>query len=219
MLGQLVRRGPGNVGIPSLPDPRSIEAADADSFARRAAELVPLPTSPPHIISPSNGSGPFDPNDSNFKPYLNWQDMGCLWVSIDHKSGLVSTAENNASATAFNNGGYGVANSTPGYGSYVELMDLRNWRSNYSAWEVVNMTRTINDPARRGISLIEVMFAAGILTVGILGMAALVPLGAYELIEATKLDQSSTAGLAAFRDLEVRGFLQPKLWVDTQMGM
>ena len=34
-----------------------------------------------------------------------------------------------------------------------------------------------------------------------------------------KLDQSSTAGRAAFRDVEVRGYLQPKLWVDTQMGM
>ena len=51
------------------------------------------------------------------------------------------------------------------------------------------------------------------------GMAALVPFGAYELIEATKLYPSSTAGRSAFRDLEVRGFLQPKLWVDTQMGM
>ncbi len=81
------------------------------------------------------------------------------------------------------------------------------------------MKRTINDLPRSGISLLEVMFAAGILTVGILGMAALVPLGAYELIEAQKLDQSSTAGRAAFRDLEVRGYLQPKLWVDTQMGM
>ncbi|HVU86626.1 MAG TPA: hypothetical protein VHD36_04860, partial [Pirellulales bacterium] len=54
---------------------------------------------------------------------------------------------------------------------------------------------------------------------GILGMAALVPLGAYELVEATKLDQSSTAGRAAFRDLEVRNYLQPRMWVDTQMGM
>jgi type II secretory pathway pseudopilin PulG len=72
---------------------------------------------------------------------------------------------------------------------------------------------------RRGISLIEVLFAVGVLSVGILGMAALVPLGAYELVEAQKLDQSSTAGRAAFRDLEVRSYLQPKMWVDTQMGM
>ncbi|HEY4310756.1 MAG TPA: hypothetical protein VGN12_15000 [Pirellulales bacterium] len=59
----------------------------------------------------------------------------------------------------------------------------------------------------------------GILSVGILGMAALVPLGAYELVEANKLDQSSTAGRASFRDMEVRSYLQPKQWVDTQMGM
>ncbi|HEY4310757.1 MAG TPA: prepilin-type N-terminal cleavage/methylation domain-containing protein [Pirellulales bacterium] len=88
-------------------------------------EFVPLPTSPPHIISPANASAPFDPGDSNFKPYLNWQDMTSLWVSIDNKSGTISTAENNVSATAFNNGGYGVYNGTPGYGSYVEIMESR----------------------------------------------------------------------------------------------
>ena len=72
-------------------------------------DLLPLPTTPtpPHIISATNASTPYDPNDSNFKPYLNWQDLGSLWVSIDHMSGMVSTAENNASATAFNSGGYG----------------------------------------------------------------------------------------------------------------
>jgi len=73
--------------------------------------------------------------------------------------------------------------------------------------------------ARAGISLLEVLFAVGVLSVGILAMAALIPLGAYELLEAQKLDQSATLGRAAFRDLEVRGLLQPKLWVDTQVGM
>ena len=72
---------------------------------------------------PSNGSGPFDPNDSNFKPYLNWEDMGCLWVSIDHKSGLVSTAENNASATAFNNG-VTASRQHAGLWLIVELIEL-----------------------------------------------------------------------------------------------
>jgi type II secretory pathway pseudopilin PulG len=84
------------------------------------------------------------------------------------------------------------------------------------------MTKTIetaNSRQRPGISLIEVLFAMGILSVGILAMAALLPLGVYELGESDKLDQTSTLGRAAFRDLEVRGYLQPKMWVDTQVGM
>ncbi len=73
-------------------------------------------------------------------------------------------------------------------------------------------------PAARGISLIEVLFAMGILSVGILSLVMLIPLGAYELSESAKMDQSSTLGRASFRDLEVRAFLRPKLWVDTQLG-
>ena len=74
--------------------------------------------------------------------------------------------------------------------------------------------------ARSGISLLEVLIALGCLSVGLLAMmAGLVPLGVYEMAEATKLDQSSTLGRAAFRDLKIRGYLRPQTWVDTQYGM
>jgi type II secretory pathway pseudopilin PulG len=89
-------------------------------------ELVPLPTSPPPIVSPKNSNFPYDPSDPNFKPYLNWQDLGSLWVSIDHKSGAISTAENNASPTAIQYNGYGYEpGASHGYGSYTEIMESR----------------------------------------------------------------------------------------------
>ena len=72
--------------------------------------------------------------------------------------------------------------------------------------------------ARRGISLLEVLAAMLVLTVGILSMARLIPVGIYEMSEANKLDQASTLGRAAFRDLEVRGYLHPKMWWDPAAG-
>jgi hypothetical protein len=72
---------------------------------------------------------------------------------------------------------------------------------------------------RSGISLLEVLFAMGVMSVGILSVVLLIPVGVYELAEAQKLDSGSTLGRAAFRDLEVRGYLRPETWVDTQWGM
>ncbi|MBI2825988.1 MAG: hypothetical protein HYX69_14990 [Planctomycetia bacterium] len=67
---------------------------------------------------------------------------------------------------------------------------------------------------RPGITLLEVLISILVLSVGILAMATLIPVGAYELSEAAKADATSTLGRAAFRDLEVRGFLNPPMWID-----
>jgi len=74
-----------------------------------------------------------------------------------------------------------------------------------------------NRAARRGISLLEVLAAMLVLTIGILGMARLIPVGVYELSVAYKLDGASTLGRASFRDLEVRGYLNPMRWYDPAM--
>ena len=75
-------------------------------------ENLPLPTAPPQNINP---------NDSAFKPYLNWQDLGNLWISIDNKTGTVSTAQNSASDLATANSAYG----DNGYGLYDEIIESR----------------------------------------------------------------------------------------------
>jgi len=65
---------------------------------------------------------------------------------------------------------------------------------------------------RRGISLMEVLISMFVLTVGLLGVAALIPAGRHEIVEAAKLDNASMVGRAAFRDMQVRGFLNPAGW-------
>jgi len=72
--------------------------------------------------------------------------------------------------------------------------------------------------ARRGVTLLEVLVAMGVMVVGLLGMLALIPLGRMELVEAERLDNSSTIGRWAFRDITVRGYLQPENWVDPVTG-
>jgi hypothetical protein len=66
---------------------------------------------------------------------------------------------------------------------------------------------------RGGVTLLEVLIAIGVMAVGLMGMAALIPLGRMELAEAEKLDNASAVGRAAFRDLTVRGYLRPEMWV------
>ena len=62
------------------------------------------------------------------------------------------------------------------------------------------------NPSRRfGVTLLEVIVSMGIMVVGLMGMASLIPLGRLELAEGDRLDNSSTLGRGAFRELTVRG--------------
>jgi hypothetical protein len=72
--------------------------------------------------------------------------------------------------------------------------------------------------ARRGITLLEVLVAMLVLTIGVLGMAAIIPLGKLELAEGDISDNSSTVGRWAFRELSVRGYLRPEMWADPETG-
>jgi len=72
---------------------------------------------------------------------------------------------------------------------------------------------------RRGITLLEVLVAMLVLTIGILGMAAIIPLGKLELAEGDISDNASTVGRWAFREISVRGYLRPEMWADPETGM
>jgi hypothetical protein len=63
--------------------------------------------------------------------------------------------------------------------------------------------------SRHGISLLEVLVSVFVLTVGILGLAALIPIGRFEVMEAGKLDRGATLGKIAFREVLLRNMLQP----------
>ena len=67
---------------------------------------------------------------------------------------------------------------------------------------------------RRGISLLEVLIAMFILSVGLLGLAALLPVGQADIVAAGKSDRSSAAGRLAMRDLRARGILCVDNWMN-----
>src|SRR5688500_2699703 len=64
----------------------------------------------------------------------------------------------------------------------------------------------------RGISLLEVLFAIFVLAVGLLGLAAMVPVGKFQVSEANHADRSVAIGLAAHREIKVRDYLDAEGW-------
>jgi hypothetical protein len=53
-----------------------------------------------------------------------------------------------------------------------------------------------------------------VMTVGILGLAALIPVGGSDVATAVRNDRTSNLGRAAFRDVQVRDWLEPDMWLD-----
>jgi hypothetical protein len=66
---------------------------------------------------------------------------------------------------------------------------------------------------RSGISLTEVLISMGLLALGLLGVAAMFPVGSYFLLKGDISDRGAAAAQAAFADLVSRGMLQPEAWV------
>ncbi|MBX3415516.1 MAG: hypothetical protein KF708_22725 [Pirellulales bacterium] len=79
---------------------------------------------------------------------------------------------------------------------------------------------TDHSPAkgRRGISLTEVLLSMFVMTVGILGLAALIPVGGSDVATAVRNDRTSNLGRAAFRDVQVRDWLNQNNWLDPDAG-
>jgi hypothetical protein len=63
------------------------------------------------------------------------------------------------------------------------------------------------------MSLIEVLAAIGVLSIGLLALAALLPVGRYTINEATKADRTGDCGRAALHDVVVRRMLDSDYWV------
>jgi Tfp pilus assembly protein PilV len=64
----------------------------------------------------------------------------------------------------------------------------------------------------RGISLTEVLISLGILAVGLLGVAAVFPVGSFYMQKATISDNGSAIAQAVMSDLVARGTVNPKSW-------
>ncbi len=70
---------------------------------------------------------------------------------------------------------------------------------------------------RDGMSLIEVLMAIGVLSVGLFGVLMLIPLAKLSLIAAEKSDRTGACGRAALREVKVRRMLDFTQWL-TQTG-
>jgi len=60
---------------------------------------------------------------------------------------------------------------------------------------------------RRGLSLLEVLISMGVLSVGLLGFALLIPVGRLSIVEAGKCDRAGACGRAGLREVKVRRML------------
>src|SRR3990172_9543175 len=67
-------------------------------------------------------------------------------------------------------------------------------------------------PFRHGISLTEVLIPMGILTIGLLGVAAVFPVGSFYMQKGDIPDRGSAIAQAAFADALARGLLNPSTW-------
>ncbi|WP_442482441.1 type IV pilus modification PilV family protein [Aeoliella sp. SH292] len=65
---------------------------------------------------------------------------------------------------------------------------------------------------RHGVTLTEVLISIGILAVGLLGAAAMFPVGSYFMQKGEVADRGAAIAQAAFADLVARGDLNPENW-------
>src|SRR3954471_21037331 len=65
---------------------------------------------------------------------------------------------------------------------------------------------------RRGLSLTEVLISMGILTLGLLGVASVFPVGSLYMQKADISDRGSAIAQSVMNDLMARGMLNPRSW-------
>ena len=65
---------------------------------------------------------------------------------------------------------------------------------------------------RQGITLLEVLISIGILAVGLLGLASLLPVTRFFMQDGSKYDRTSTLGQQGVKELEIRSDLMLGPW-------
>jgi hypothetical protein len=60
----------------------------------------------------------------------------------------------------------------------------------------------------------EVLISMFVMSVGLLGLLTLLPLGAFKMAQAIRDDRASTLARSALDDLAIRGYLRPDMWLD-----
>jgi type II secretory pathway pseudopilin PulG len=68
-------------------------------------------------------------------------------------------------------------------------------------------------PSRSGITLLEVLISIGVLSVGVLGAASLLPMATYFQNETAKFDRGGALAQQAVHDLQIKNYLSPRRWI------
>ncbi|HWB11613.1 MAG TPA: hypothetical protein VG826_20450 [Pirellulales bacterium] len=66
---------------------------------------------------------------------------------------------------------------------------------------------------RTGITLLEVLISIGVLAIGVLGAASLLPMATYFQGETTKYDRGGALAHQAVHDLQIKDYLSPRRWI------
>lgn len=75
-------------------------------------------------------------------------------------------------------------------------------------------TITNRFPSRPGITLIEVMMSTMVVSLGILGLVALIPLGTHLTERGVRADRIASIGPRALHEARARGYFNPDNWID-----
>ena len=92
------------------------------------------------------------------------------------------------------------------------IMNVECWRHRASRRRRVIHHSSFITHHSSGITLLEVLVSIFILSVGLLGAAALIPIGKLSLVKTNISDRTGACGRAAMRDVEVRRMLNPGSW-------
>jgi len=65
---------------------------------------------------------------------------------------------------------------------------------------------------RRGVTLLEVLISIFVLSIGLLGVAALIPVGRFAIVQTGIADRSAACGRAAQSEVQIRNMLNPYSW-------
>src|SRR3954471_9228777 len=69
-----------------------------------------------------------------------------------------------------------------------------------------------NPKSRAALSLTEVLISMGILTVGLLSVASIFPVGSFYMQKAEISDKASAIAQSVMNDIMARGMLNPRSW-------
>ena len=96
-----------------------------------------------------------------------------------------------------------------------EVLAAKGGNFMYSA-HTCDFRSTIKDRSshfnRRGISLIEILISMFVLLFGLMGVAAIFPVGSHYMTQGESFEATSLASANAFEEMQIRGILNPENW-------